>query len=152
MNAKQIELFWSLVANGDPDECWEWLGKKTRDGYGSLKRNGVALSAHRVGYEISTGDSAIGFVIMHTCDNKACVNPRHLKKGTHKENMEDMVAKGRQGLQLQKRRFIPASQVLDIRRNYLLGESKHSLARRHRTSTSVIRDLVSGKYRKDVPL
>jgi hypothetical protein len=25
-------------------------------------------------------------VIMHTCHNRICINPRHLKLGTHKEN------------------------------------------------------------------
>jgi len=36
-----------------------------------------------------------GMLIMHTCDNPNCINPDHLKLGTHKENMADMIRKGR---------------------------------------------------------
>ena len=32
---------------------------------------------------------------MHSCDVPACVNPNHLSAGTHRDNMADMVVKGR---------------------------------------------------------
>ena len=36
-----------------------------------------------------------GSVVMHTCDNKKCINPKHLVAGTQKQNMEDAARKGR---------------------------------------------------------
>jgi HNH endonuclease len=36
-----------------------------------------------------------GAVIMHTCDNPRCINPKHLVLGTQAENIRDMMAKGR---------------------------------------------------------
>jgi hypothetical protein len=32
---------------------------------------------------------------MHTCDNRACIEPTHLKKGNRKENMQDAYNKGK---------------------------------------------------------
>ena len=61
--------------------------------YNGIKKN---ISAHRASYmlnfnkEINKND-----VIMHKCDNPSCVNPMHLKKGTHNDNVQDRVKKGR---------------------------------------------------------
>ncbi|WP_405470627.1 HNH endonuclease signature motif containing protein [Morganella morganii] len=76
-------------------ECWEWTGTIGSYGYGMVGVNGKRIPAHRYMYEIAKGEIPKGAVIMHSCDNPACINPDHLSVGTHTDNMRDMVNKGR---------------------------------------------------------
>jgi hypothetical protein len=51
---------------------------------------------HRLVYELETGSELrSGDIVMHTCDNPSCCNPRHLKVGTQLDNVRDRDAKGR---------------------------------------------------------
>ncbi|MFJ6010172.1 HNH endonuclease [Streptomyces halstedii] len=75
--------------------CWEWTGSKNNHGYGRINVNRYPAYAHRVAYELVTGEDITGLNLLHSCDNPGCVKPEHLTPGTHKENMRDMVAKGR---------------------------------------------------------
>ena len=68
--------------------CWQWQGNMNTDGYGRFGYNGKVIKAHRASWLIFKGE--IGYShVLHVCDNKGCINPRHLKLGTHKQNVHD---------------------------------------------------------------
>lgn len=90
------ERFWDHILIGET--CWAWTGGKDSFGYGKLWRGlgktGRAL-AHRVSWELFYGPIPPGLQVLHRCDNPFCVCPGHLFLGTQKDNMVDMVFKGR---------------------------------------------------------
>lgn len=79
--------------------CWLWLASKRHKGYGAFcfTRAGKVINgrAHRISYEIHTGEVPQGLMVLHRCDNPACLNPAHLFLGTGQENVDDMMQKGR---------------------------------------------------------
>lgn len=93
-------------------DCIEWDGAKTDSGYGRTycERRKRTVRAHRLAWELANHrEIPAGMVVMHTCDNRLCVNPAHLKLGTQGENLKDMYHKNRQG-----------------RRDFPLGENHHT--------------------------
>lgn len=76
--------------------CWLWeLGQARFDGNGVVKHNRRQRIAHRVSYEIFHGPIPAGMFVCHKCDTPLCVNPDHLFLGTPKDNVDDMLRKGR---------------------------------------------------------
>jgi hypothetical protein len=77
------------------NDCWECISHKDKgNGYIEIGRNGRKY-LHRYVYEIYYGEIPKNMVIMHKCDNRKCINPSHLKLGTHQDNMNDKINKGR---------------------------------------------------------
>lgn len=76
-------------------ECWEWIGNRHSSGYGTLMLDGRIVRAHRLSYEVFSGESAKGRMVCHECDNPPCINPRHLWLGSHQENIDDASQKFR---------------------------------------------------------
>lgn len=82
--------FWAKVdKSGD---CWLWTGAK-RTGYGRLARtvNGQRrwIQAHRYALELIGRPARDDQEVDHTCHNRACVRPDHLRPVTHKQNAEN---------------------------------------------------------------
>lgn len=75
--------------------CWIWQGWKNENGYGRVEFGGKKYYAHRLYYHLLVSTIRHYDVIMHRCDNPACVNPEHLVKGSHSDNHKDMVEKSR---------------------------------------------------------
>lgn len=75
--------------------CWEWQGSLNPKGYGQLNDKGVIRKVHRVAYELFVGPIPEGLGILHSCDNRKCANPTHLRPGTNADNTADRVSRKR---------------------------------------------------------
>lgn len=76
------------------DECWIWTGAKV-DGYGVFLIRGEPKKTHRLAYDYYVGEIPDGLQVLHKCDVRNCVNPKHLFLGTNTDNIHDAMAKGR---------------------------------------------------------
>ena len=77
-------------------DCIIHTGATAGNGYGVISINGKMKYAHRHAWEIANGMQVPdGLVVAHVCDVPSCINPNHLVAMTQKENLRDMVCKGR---------------------------------------------------------
>lgn len=78
--------------------CWNFSGSLVNRygciGYGTNN----LLKAHRASYVVHFGEIPDHLDCCHSCDNPACINPDHLFLGTAKDNMDDMIRKGRKAI------------------------------------------------------
>jgi hypothetical protein len=107
---------------------------------------------HRLSYELHFGEIPGGLYVMHSCDNRACVNPAHLSLGTHEDNMRDMTEKGRKPLGSRSSSAkLTEDQVSEIRRRHGGGEVQRDLAREFGVGHTSIGRIVRGEGWKHVP-
>lgn len=102
--------------------CIEWTAgvRSKKDPYGAFWINGHTVPAHVWIFEQTTGIAAD--VVMHTCDNPRCVNPKHLKAGTVDDNNKDRAIKKRSAIgEDSGRAKLTDEQVQSLRRRYKLG-------------------------------
>lgn len=113
--------FWSKVRK--TKKCWIWTGAKILSGYGRFGIKNKAYYSHRISWSLVNGTIPKGFQILHKCDNPSCVNPNHLFIGTQKDNMLDMMKKGRKAKikltgEINPKAVLTEKQVKEIRRKY----------------------------------
>ncbi len=81
-----VARFASKYERREDRECWPWLGRKDRDGYGLFWLDGKQRRAHRVAYEAVNGQIVGDLTVDHRCANAGCVNPGHMELVTLAEN------------------------------------------------------------------
>ena len=133
--------------------CWNWVGGKLRAGYGVITvyvfGKKTSHLAHRVSYMLANQVTITRFQpVCHKCDNPSCINPDHLFLGTQKENLKDMVEKGRslRGVKNSQAK-LTENEVREIRALYALGShSQRDLAKIYGIDQTTIGDVVNRLY------
>lgn len=149
--------FWSKVDRREDGQCWPWIGGFHPSGYGSFNLGGsralaATVNAHRASYEIATGVpiSQIhrkrwgDLYVCHTCDNRACVNPRHLYLGSHDTNMKDMDDRGRRVPRADRRYTQEQERAVLVLR--ALGWSQDKIAKEVKIPQTIVSMMVRGVY------
>ena len=114
------------------------------NGYGQFHKNGKTAYAHRVAFELAYDEPSD--CVLHTCDNRKCVNPEHLFAGSFYDNMNDMVEKQRQAHgERNTRHKLTEDQVRQIRQEIGLNRE---IASRYGVSASLISLIRSGRIWK----
>jgi len=97
--AKSIDQVWhELQCEADYSEGDCWLihkGCPIGIGYRSRRANNKYWYVHHIADFMARGKAPPNTVRLHSCDNPNCINPEHIKRGTHADNVADKVAKSR---------------------------------------------------------
>lgn len=115
---KKREGFDAKYLRRGPDECWPWLACLD-NGYGVAWYDGKKRGAHVISFERAYGQVPPNMEVCHSCDLRACVNPKHLRADSHAGNLKEASEKGRmlQKLTLEDvRRIRSLSGSLTLRR------------------------------------
>lgn len=142
------KFFWYVEKT---DSCWNWIGAIDKYGYGKIK---IAKNhrSHRYSYELHNNKKLNSSIhILHSCDNRKCVNPDHLKEGTHKDNIMDMVNKNRhlKGSQIGTSK-LHETDVVEIKKMILWNMPIISIANKYNVCESTIGHIKYGRYWKHI--
>jgi len=114
--------------------------------YGQIEYKRKTYLAHRAAYIVFVGPIKEGMFVCHSCDNRLCINPRHLWVGTHEQNMADMFIKDRD-----KYNNSPKKVTDDIKKEILnciyIGEPQSSIAKKYNISQAYVSMIGSGLRR-----
>jgi hypothetical protein len=137
--------------------CWIFTGALNEAGYGIVGLGGRGAPndrAHRITYRHFVGEIPKGMFVCHRCDTPACCNPHHLFVGTNRDNVKDMISKGRNSrpprnphvvgsvhpLSKLKEEFIP-----EMRSLYARGWTQQQLAEKYGVVHQTISKVLCGK-------
>lgn len=123
---RAVDDFWQQVERTHEWGCWLWHGPSNHQGYGLWKNRHLA---HREAWKRERGPIGPGLLALHICDQKPCVNPRHLYLGTHVENGIDASVRGH--LPDNRKQYCPKGHAKEGD-NLLTVRSKGRLERRCR--------------------
>jgi len=139
-----------LAVEIDGNDCWNVISHQPKDtGYIAFTRNGKHIRIHRYIYEKYFGPIPKGLFVCHSCDNRKCINPKHLWLGTNRENLQDMIEKGRNNNQKlsvlgedNSQAKLTEKDIISIRKERKTGLTMKSLAQKYNVSDSNIHRII----------
>jgi HNH endonuclease len=149
------DRFWEKVKK--TESCWNWIGAVRPNGYGVIRADGPreggrTLRAHRVAWLLTYGsEPPTGLDLMHSCDNRRCVNPAHLEPGTRLKNMRDASTRGRTRRgETHPTAKLTEAQVIQIIDQFMAGIPSREIAESFSVSTSNVYQITSGRRWKHI--
>lgn len=152
------QTFWNSIEK--TESCWLWRGLVSTSGYGTLVMYGKSRKAHRlmmlwtgriesVEHTGSMGDG----LILHSCDNRLCVNPAHLSVGGAGRNLAEAYERGQKkpmpGISNPRAKLAEAT-VCSIRSDYACGMTHEQLAAKYNVCQRTINKVVRRISYKDI--
>ncbi len=123
-------------------DCWNCTSHgKDSYWYPIIMRNGKASKISRYAWKLRFGKIPDGICVLHKCDNRRCINPDHLFLGTRKDNIQDMIRKGR------SKRKLTTKQTIEIFKSTEPGEV---LADKYNVSIATISHIRNRKTYKEI--
>lgn len=88
------QRFWTHVDVQGPDECWPWRQSRGSHGYGQTWTGMAVVLAHRMAYALTrslpvSGQLKHTTTVDHSCHNRSCCNPSHLRLKSNVDNATD---------------------------------------------------------------
>ena len=142
--------FKNKIKVSDDNDCWIWLGAKSKKGYGRFKINGKLYSPHRIILELEGIKIPNNLFVCHKCDNPSCVNSKHLFIGSRSDNMKDCFKKGR--LVNNAKRKLNLNQIKEIRKLIKEGLTEREIAKRFSISYQTVNAIKHKKIWKNMLL
>lgn len=116
--------------------CWIWKDAIDNHGYGVFSIHRKNIKAHKYIYEILLNIKIDkNKEVHHLCENKICVNPKHIIILDHKSHMRLHSEIIRLSL----------NEVKDIKKKYENGESKKKLSKNYNIHRNSVRKIIEDK-------
>lgn len=134
------DIIYSVTDSG----CWKCTSHKSElYGYPVIQRNNKILRISRYMYQVKYGLIKKGLLACHRCDNRWCINPDHIFIGTHQDNYDDALSKGR----IIQNRKLSVDQAKEAVRS---TESARVIAKRFNIAPNVIWRIRNGSAYQSV--
>lgn len=137
-----------------PNGCIEWQMGICKDGYAQLAVSYKHQYVHRLVATMFYGEPN-GRFALHSCDNRPCINPDHLRWGTHQDNTDDRINRNRHVSNAVKgidhpRAKLDEADVIELRRLIAAGLSQRKVAKQFGLTQSTVYAIVHRKIWKHI--
>ena len=141
--------FLSKLTYDNATGCWTYsAGKAAKSRYGQFWDGRQNVNAHKYAYDSMVDSVPSDRVLCHSCDNKACCSPWHLRVQTQKQNMIEASERGLLSKPRRKYRRITTDTLADIRKRAANGQTAYAIGKALDISAVHIYRILAGKRHK----